>query len=235
MMRRVAVSSGLTRVLLLLAIAAIGTSCATAGGEGTISPGTDAQAARTDAQAGPLVDAPPSSPFPDALPGCSDMELLQNPSFDLGSGQSWIEMSSAMVINDAAALPLPPHSGSFSAWLGGLENSSDALYQDVFFPEGTRSVALHGYRFIVSQEAPENGPQDTLTIAIRNSQTSALVETVVTFSNVDEDVMWTEFARSLLGNYGGLSARFSIEVRTSPVLNSNFLLDTLSLRATVCP
>lgn len=144
-------------------------------------------------------------------------------------------MSSAMIINDDATLPLPPHSGAFSAWLGGLANASDSLFQDVLIPEGTRSVALSGFRFIVTQEAPENGLQDTLAISVRNAQNNLPVEPLVTFSNVDEDVMWTGFERSLLGNYQGLTIRLFIEVQTSAALNTNFLLDTLSLRATVCP
>jgi multidrug efflux pump subunit AcrA (membrane-fusion protein) len=63
----------------------------------------------------------------------------------------------------------------------------------------------------------------------------SLLTTIRSFTNVDATADWTAFAQPLQGSFAGVTVRLRIIGATDNVLATKFLVDTLSLEATVCP
>jgi hypothetical protein len=188
----------------------------------------------------PVPDAAPgvpdAAPPPDAPPGCTDqvVQLLANANFDSGPGGGWVEQSNYALINDATGLQpaaMTPQSGTHAVWMGGAYDSTDKLYQEVAVPAGATGLQLVGYRWIASEEA--GGIFDTVTVQLR-SPADAILETLTTWSNSDENAAWTAFTLPATGSYGGQTVRVYLESNTDDVLNTNFFFDTFALRVTVC-
>ena len=183
------------------------------------------------------IDAMPGPP--DAMPGppdagCVDVvaQLLANPSFDLGPGGGWQESSSEAVITTASSFPVAVQSGGYAAWLGGILSSTDALYQNVAIPAGATNMQITGYRWTDTEETGSTA-YDHLRVTIRNPQ-NAILETLGAWSNLNTNTTWASFSFTPTGSYAGQSIRLYFESTTDVSLNTNFYLDTIALRVTVC-
>ncbi len=199
-----------------------------------------------DAQA--LPDAPPmvdAQPLPDAPPGTPDatpcmpttMNLLANPSFDLGRNVSWSETSAGAyeIVVTTPTLQIAPHSPAFATWIGGDNNSIDQVFQDVAIPAATTAIRLKGQRLVATQETVATA-FDKLFFEIQTPG-GVLLEPVggaPTFSNLNTVTAFTPFDFPLTGNYAGQTIRVRLHGTTDVSLPTNFFLDSIALEATVC-
>src|SRR5882672_3409891 len=91
-------------------------------------------------------------------------ELIQNGGFESGD-TSWT-MGGGAIADNTGGLA---RSGSFFAWLGGIENEVDFCYQQITIPADATAATLSFYYNIFSQENPMNGAFDTFSATIRNT------------------------------------------------------------------
>ena len=126
---------------------------------------------------------------------------------------------------------MTPHTGSFSAWLGGAADNQDFLFQDVNVPIGVTSLDLHVYLWIATEEP--SGAYDTAMITLRDPTTETIIETLGVWTNSDETSNWLARSLSVAGSYAGQSIRVSLESSTDETYNTNFFFDSLSLNAVI--
>lgn len=215
------------RILCLIVALSTATACATAGTKDPAEEGPDADVPDLpDARPTPDAPAPPDAP-------CSNVvqELLLNPGFDNGADGNWQKQSPYDLITPAADLPIPPHSGNYVAWLGGFNNLSETLWQQVDVPAGTVNLEISGYLWIRSNEP--GGPIDGAVATLR-SPVGAELETVGTWSNADAGATWVPFSYTALDSYAGQSIRLQVDSATDSAYVTDFFVDTLSVEATVC-
>ncbi len=198
---------------------------ADAGPKADASPGVDA----TPVDAAVLPDAPPA---PDAAPGCTDvdLEVLTNANFDLGPGSEWVESSGAaldLVTTDFSS----PHSGSYVGWLAGYSGGTDILYQQITVPAGATALSISGFITIGTQEL--FGAWDFADLELRTT-TNALLEGLASWSNVHAASGWQSFSMTPVGDYQGQTIRLYMRAQTDGSNYTNFVFDSLSVKATVC-
>jgi hypothetical protein len=219
------------KLCLVLSLSSLAAACATAG---TVElpeeePDAGANPDLPDAQSAPDVPA-----MPDAPPPCTDtvQELLLNPGFDSGPGDTWQQDSLYTVITDAATLPGATQGGGFAAWLGGYNNLSESLWQDVYVPARAENLQIAGYRRIRTNELG-SGIHDRTTVTLR-STAGAVLETAGTWSNADKGTTWVPFTFSPTAAYAGQTVRLQIDAATDGSYVTDFFFDTLSVQVTVC-
>jgi hypothetical protein len=159
--------------------------------------------------------------------------LLVNGSFDAGPGIPWIEYSSEGwgIICPNSVAPVTPHSGTYLAWLGGDNNLNDYLYQDIVIPKNATDLTINLYRYFSTQET--SGTHDHVTLSLRNPTTNQVLETLLTWSNLDSTSGWVRQSVPISASYAGLPVRVFLSSSTDSLLNTNFFFDTISLNATI--
>ena len=237
-----------------LAIAALGAGCASAGGAAQ----TDAPPVQESADAKVWLDgrietqpdadthhdaasdAPPDACVPHAT------ELLTNPVFDLtplGTGwtQTPIDTSYPPITSDNGSVgQYAPQSAPYKAWLGGFEAPqigqmvTDFVYQDIAVPAGTTALAITGYYLV---DTAESGGTVYDTGALRLLQTNGTpIESVLALTNVTTtSAAWTAFNHTFTANVAGQTVRLQMTSSNDYSNVTNFMFDTLSIKATHCP
>ena len=119
---------------------------------------------------------------------------------------------------------IPPQSAPNAAWLGGLFNVTQSIYQDVAVPAGTTKLTLSGYLWITTEE--HGGTFDHLYAEII---APGGTETVGHWTNLSSNTGWTLFSTQASGNYAGQTIRLRIRSTNDATLNTNFFLDTCDL------
>ena len=213
-------------------------------------PPVDASASAPDAPTMTVTpDAPPPPPDarpPDAAPpGTPDAppctptwtNLLSNAPFDAGRGPPWMESSSGgfeLVTNDFGTNPLTAHTPAFAAWMGGFDGANDDLWQQVAVPADATALRVSGVRLIGTADTPST-PFDYLYVRLRNSS-GAVIETMATFSNVDEVATWTAFSANAAAAHAGETVQLLVKATNDffPGTHTNFFVDSLVLEALVC-
>lgn len=221
--------------------------CATAtesdpdGGKPVFS-GDAAVAGRVDAavqgirpDAGVPADAapPPADASPDCVTG--PVNLLSNAGFDIGL-TPWVESSGGgfgLVVNQTELTGVDADSGEFLAWLGGYSGDTDLFHQDFFLPADATPVTMNGVIWIASEETLGIA-FDTLELELVNVASGAALETLQSWSNLDQSTDWVAFNATVNGNYAGQTLRLRLTANLDVSNNTNFLLDTLSLNTTTC-
>lgn len=142
---------------------------------------------------------------------------LLNGNFESGPGVGWHEYSSqgyALVVDTYLGNAITPHSGAWGAWLGGLDNETSILSQEVIVP--TDQPVLSYYYAIGS--ADDCGYD--FAIVIVNDHT------VYQYALCDdrETDSWVHQTVSLAA-YAGQTVVLKFLVTTDDSLNSNLFLD----------
>jgi hypothetical protein len=227
-----------------------GVADATASAPDGASPPVDAIAA-SDAAPKPDARPPVDAAAPvDAAPvidaSCSDtiVNLLANGHFDLGPGGGWIELSGytppfplivpqdtdGVASDDELPPGLPAQSPTYASWLGGVDSTTDVLYQDFAVPAGATGVQVVGYLTIATEET---GPYDVASIQLR-STSGALLESLVAWDSADVAPAWTAFFATPAGAYAGQTLRLQLTSTTDFIFGTSFFFDTVEVRALVC-
>ncbi len=154
--------------------------------------------------------SPPPTPTDDIL----------NSGFESGSDGSWDEYSSNgwALIYHASNLPQSPHDGSWAAWLGGDDDETSALSQQVSFPANASTL---NYWYWADSEDLCNYDYAYVRIGSSTLKTYALCAE-------ENTAGWTLQQLDVTG-YRGQSLDLSFVVETDYSLNSNFLLDDVSI------
>ena len=206
------------------------------GGRGHVADGggepADAKPPPPDAP--PHVDAPPLPP--DAPPppdGCTvqQVQLLTNPAFD-GGGGTWVQAPADPMYPIIGPPPDTAQTAPNIAWMGGLYDATDRLYQDVAIPANATALSLRAYRWIQTEEfLPFDF--DVVTVDLRNTS-DGLLANMATWSNQDADGGWTLVNGPAPSPFAGQTIRVDFRSSTDGSWHTNFLWDSLALRATVC-
>lgn len=183
--------------------------CATA--DGISGTGTYWTCGRINAYRAVTDDTNPPPPPPSSS--------IENGGFENGTSP-WVESSSGgyQLID-----PTWPHTGSYSAWMGGYNNATESISQTVTIPpNGT----LTYWWYMTSSEGSSTA-YDYLRVRLYNSS-GALVATLKTRSNKDARNAWFQDSVSL-ASYAGQTLRIDFGVTTDFWLSTSFFVDDVEL------
>ncbi|MGH0032884.1 MAG: hypothetical protein ACQGVC_24090 [Myxococcota bacterium] len=152
--------------------------------------------------------------------------LLSNPDFELGP-TGWVAMPADLILDVGGGLPVTPYDGSFSAWLGGDPDANDVLSQLVSVPADMVLESLELQHWIATTETGSI-PFDTLAVRLETPG-GALLETLASWSNVDETTGWAAISLPIVGDYTGESVRLVFDSSNDAVFPTSFYLDALNL------
>jgi hypothetical protein len=174
----------------------------------------------------------------DECDSCTDFDgdgscnILLNPDFDLGPGDPWFESSNwgyDLITDDFQLSSVSPHSGTYSVWMGGLNEKYDYLYQDIVIPDHTVSLSLSFY-IQVTTYGEGNYGYDTLSMEIDG-------QSIFFIDNYDDIIFtgWQYISIDLSGYSLADTVQLLIEVTTDshPLSITSFFLDTMEMVATV--
>jgi hypothetical protein len=162
-----------------------------------------------------VIATPPPAPAP-----------LVNGGFESGRGVGWAEYSRNgwVLIYHASDMPVPPHSGSWAAWLGGDHNELALIEQQVTIPAG--APYLRHALWIASEDhrcAPENA--DALLIVINDQPFLGLP--LCSSNNTGGWVI----ANADLRPFAGQTVLLTIAAVTNESLISHALIDDVAFHA----
>ncbi|GIV97328.1 MAG: hypothetical protein KatS3mg057_1985 [Herpetosiphonaceae bacterium] len=147
-------------------------------------------------------------------------EALKNGGFE-NDGQYWTQSSSGGYdLIDTYR----PRSGSYSAWLGGYNNASDAVYQQITVPS---NGTLTYWWYMTSSEGTGTA-YDYFRVRLYNSS-GQLIATLKTRSNRDARNAWYQDSISL-GSYAGQTVRIHFSVTTDYSYSTSFWVDDVSVK-----
>lgn len=155
----------------------------------------------------------------------SPTERLQNGDFESGN-VVWVQTLGSY---DVITTTGQKYSGSWSAWLGGDVSYDDALYQEVTISVNATVATLRFYRQIGTTETGGT-PYDFLFVRIRDPINN-LLETLVTYSNLDDTASSWYFTTFDLASYIGQTIRICFESSNDVSNHTNFFIDDVSLLA----
>jgi hypothetical protein len=164
----------------------------------------------------PLILLSRATPTPTPLPSGG----VVNGDFENGR-TAWLEYSSNgyPLILSAADLLVPPHSGSWAAWLGGADNEDSVLWQVVTIPQG--NPTMNYWLWIASADVCG---YDVAGVAVNLSD----VVDAFWLCYANNSNGWV--ARTVdLSSYSGQAVELDIVAFTDDTLNSNLFVDDVSL------
>jgi hypothetical protein len=213
-------------------------------GAATEEGGGDVDAAVTARPDAPfhLVDAAVDAAVitPDAPPaGCTTTtsNLLSNGNFDTGISP-WVEqrIDTGYPIVTNTAGPTGSQSGSYRAWLAGVEtttaNNKDAVYQQIMVPATTTSLVLKGYYEIRTDET-NTSVYDRATLEI-TSTTGTRLQLLKTLDDNGATTSWQTLNVPITANVKVTTIRMKLSTASDSVDATSFFFDTLNLEATYC-
>ncbi len=113
--------------------------------------------------------------------GTTSSQLLGNPGFENGTNAAPWTASPSVIDNGTS---IPPHSGSWKAYLDGYGTThTDTLAQTVTIPSTVNTATLTFWLRVDTQERTRTRANDTLKVQLRNSS-GAVLATLATFSNL---------------------------------------------------
>jgi hypothetical protein len=161
---------------------------------------------------------PTNTPAPG---GCA--EALTNGGYETGAAAPWVQTSSGGYnLVDTTR----PHTGSYSAYLGGYNNGTDTIYQTVSIPSNATSASLTYWWYMSTQESGST-PYDYLYARVLNTS-GATLATLQTITNASAKGVWTKSTYNLLA-YKGQTVRVYFKGTTDSSLITSFFVDDVSL------
>ena len=159
-------------------------------------------------------------------PPCA--QPIQNGDFEAGS--AYWTLGGVTTIST-----MMPHSGSYSAWLGGYNNANDTLYQTVTIPStgptGQPVVSAHlsYYWYMATEETSTFYDYDYLYVRIRDAYGSTLRE-VETLTNRSSKDTWM-FSSFDVSEFIGQTIQVYFQATTDGSFKTSFFIDDVSLYA----
>jgi hypothetical protein len=150
--------------------------------------------------------------------------VVVNPGFESGA-TAWTQSSSAgaaIITNDAANA----RAGSWYAWLGGGNNVTDTLTQDIVVPS-TQPRLQFWYRITTTETVP--GDWDIMSVTITSPSSGATLATVTSFSNQHATSGWLQSSTFDLSAFAGQTVRLRFAVTTDSSEFTSFRIDDVSV------
>ncbi len=159
---------------------------------------------------------PTPTPSPTPPPGGG---AIVNGGFESGTAP-WVQSSTnGYQLIDTTR----PHSGAYSAYLGGYNSGTDTIYQTVTIPaNGT----LRYWWYMTTSESGSTA-YDYLRVRLYNTS-GGLVATLRTFSNASGAGVWRQDSLSL-ASYAGQTLRIHFSATTDFSLPTSFFIDDVTL------
>jgi hypothetical protein len=165
--------------------------------------------------------APPTA-TPTNTPVSTCSERLTNGGFESGTAP-WVQTSTnGYQLIDRTR----PHTGLYSAWLGGYNSGTDTIYQQVTIPSNATSATLRYWWYMTTQEACCT-PYDYFYAQVLNSS-GGLLGTLQTLNNASTKNAWVQSTFDVSA-YRGQTIRLYFKVTTDVSLPTSFFLDDVSL------
>jgi hypothetical protein len=144
---------------------------------------------------------------------------VANRGFENGT-TPWVQASSGgyQVISTSK-----PHTGAYSAYMGGYNSATESVYQTITVP----SNGVLSYWWYMSTNESGTTAYDYLRVRIYNTS-GTLLGTVRTWSNASAKNVWSQDSVSLAA-YAGQNVRLSFGVTTDSSLTSTFYVDDVSV------
>ena len=165
---------------------------------------------------------------PAAVPKATT-EALVNAGFESGRGVGWTESSSGnfQIVTSTGSTP---RSGSWWAWLGGNDNLTETLSQQIAIPAGADDARLAFWYRIVTEESL-NFEYDLLRLTVSDAATGAiLAESRLSNRNATSTYA---LAQALdLTAYRGRSVRVTFTLTSDSSLLTSFHIDDVALSVT---
>jgi subtilisin family serine protease len=162
---------------------------------------------------------PTPTPTATVTPPPGGTERVVNGGFENGTSP-WVQSSSnGYQLIDTTR----PHSGSYSAWLGGYNSGTDTIYQTITVPtNGT----LTYWWYMTTQESSH--PWDYFRVRLYNTS-GGLITTLRTWHDGSGANTWRQDTISLAA-YAGQTVRLHFSLTTDSWLTTSFFLDDVSVR-----
>lgn len=118
--------------------------------------------------------------------------LLENPGFETGDTTGWNTEGTTDVFEDN------PHSGSYSAWLGGVHDTHDRLWQ--VFPQAPADTNEARVSFWLALESEETATDvDTFCAGIHDADTDDLLVDLGCLDGTEPTYGWSQVEYTLTG------------------------------------
>jgi subtilase family serine protease len=161
--------------------------------------------------------------------GGTTTQLLSNAGFENGQSPWQESSSSGYQIIDTNK----PHTGSYSAWLCGYDNCTDAIWQTVALPSAATKITLSYWVYIDTEETTTSTCYDYFYARLRTSSGST-ISTVQTKCNTNASG-WTQYTfdvTSALRSYAGQSIQVYFAGTNDSVDVTDFYVDDVALNVT---
>lgn len=174
-----------------------------------------------------FLDAPPCTPHL--------VELLLNGAFDAApAGINW----SATPINTMYPIVtaddgIPEQSPTQKAWMGGINNGADSVFQDVAIPASATSLVLTGYYEVRTSETSTTNPYDKGFLNLTTT-TGTTLEAVGAYDSTHPTTAWTAINHPFANAFAGQTVRLFFNTTNDVSNETSFFFDTLSLQAMAC-
>lgn len=162
-------------------------------------------------------------PFVFNSPG---LTTLINGNFESGSGVGWLEsatQSRSLIINSDFPGTITPHGGTWAAWLGGVNNDTSSISQQITIQAASSN--LHLWFWSASLEILCNSDYGYVRINGNNVHTWNLCL-------INNTNGWRELNLNLSA-YTGQTVNLEIRVVTNNINNSNLVIDDVSFASLV--
>ena len=166
-----------------------------------------------------------------ALPSAPATEMLINGDFEQYH-TGWTETTQVPtpIINPAALLPVPPHSGNYAAWLGGYNGADDQLFQTVSVPAAATAATLGFWYWSITEESSPG--YDYFALQIMDPNTGSHYVDVPDIDAVPPSNGWQyatyTLSPSQVAAIRGKTVRVRFRVITDGSLLSSFIIDDVS-------
>ena len=153
--------------------------------------------------------------------------LLVNPGFENGD-TSWTQVPAGTIVTNDSGIA---HAGSFYAWLGGYDNGTDTLFQDVTIPSSSSAARVQFWYRINTQETTSSRVYDQMTVTLVNPASGAVLATLATFSNLNATSSWVQSPAYDVSAFRGQTVRLRFIAVTDFSNFTSFRVDDVSVTA----
>lgn len=166
------------------------------------------------------------------LPPCRN--LVANGDFEASpAGTGWVlSANPPLGAGESLVDDFFPHDGNLGAYLGGRDNATDSVSQQVVLPSGVSSLPL---KFWWARQTEEQGAMtDTLKVSLYQADGITLIADIVTYSNEDatDNYVWSPGAFDLVA-YAGQTVVLRFTALTDVNLPTSFFVDDVSIGSSV--
>ncbi len=155
--------------------------------------------------------------------------LLQDPSFEMGTATPWTQYSTAGT--SYLVFQTRPHLGIYSAYLADYgSQATEAIEQSMIIPANAQTATVEFWSFISTLETTTNLKNDTFTVDLYDATGINKLATLTTLSNLDATDQWVlkSFPVSVAA-YKGQTVRLRFTATENASLNTAFFIDDVSM------